>query len=36
MGKANSKTDRDFSLSSKEFVWDGEGATEVHQFIIPL
>lgn len=27
------KTDRELSLSSNEFIWDSEGLTEIHSFI---
>lgn len=35
MVKMTSRTDRDLSISSHEFVWDGKGETEANRIILP-
>ena len=35
MAKVNSKTDRDISIVSKEFIWDDAGPSEANIFVLP-
>jgi 2-polyprenyl-3-methyl-5-hydroxy-6-metoxy-1,4-benzoquinol methylase len=33
MKKSNSKTDRELSINSDEFIWDGNNESESHQYL---
>lgn len=35
MGETKSRTDREISVASHEFVWEATGATDAHQYILP-